>query len=83
MKNNHEFARHGKTIVTTLALFFTASIAFHWGWNTFAVEILEQTRITFKHAFGLQALLFSLALSCLSLWLAFKGAGNRGNTDVS
>ncbi len=82
MKNNHEIARHGKTVVTTLTLFFTASVALHWGWNTFAVEIMEQARITFKHALGLQALLFSLALSSLFFWLTFKNAGNGGKADA-
>ncbi len=82
MKNHHEFARHGRTVVAVLALFFAASAALHWGWNAFAVEIMEQTRMTFKHAVGLQALLFSLALTGLASRRALTGAGNRENTDA-
>jgi hypothetical protein len=37
------------------------SIALHWGWNSFAGEMLSQQPMRFEHAFALALLLLSVS----------------------
>jgi hypothetical protein len=58
---DHSNRQHGKTLVLAMAVLFGGSVALLWGWNTFAVEVLSQQEIKFRHALALQLLVLSIA----------------------
>jgi hypothetical protein len=52
---------HGKTLVLLAVTFFLGGIAVQWGWNSFAVDVLSQTPMQFKHAIAAELLLLAAA----------------------
>jgi len=71
MEHPHDTKRHGKTILMALAIVIGGGIALHWGWNTFAVELLSQQAMKFKHALALELLLLSVATVFPLTWRMF------------
>lgn len=44
-----------------LGVFLLVGIVIHWGWNTFAVEILGASPLQFKHSIALELLVLAVA----------------------
>jgi len=65
--------RHGRTLFAALAVLTMGSIGLHWGWNTFAVEILSQQAMKFKHALALELILLATAGVLPVIWRLFTG----------
>jgi hypothetical protein len=62
MKNHHIVHKgRARVLVLVLAGFVMMAMALLWGWNTFAVEVLGQQTMRFKHALALEVLLLSVA----------------------
>jgi len=61
MKNQIDYKRHGRAFLMGIAILTGVSIALLWGWNTFAVDMLSQQAMRFKHALALTLLLLSVA----------------------
>ncbi len=57
-------------VLAFLGLFAFATILL-WGWNTFAVEVLGQHAMRFKHALALEVLLLSVAGVFPVVWRLF------------
>jgi hypothetical protein len=74
MEIDHSHRKHGKTLVLAMAVLFGGSIALLWGWNTFAVEVLSQQEIEFRHALALELLVLSIAGV---IPIAWRLVGNR------
>lgn len=71
MRHPHNAKRHGRTILLTLVVLFGGGIALLWGWNTFAVELLSQPAMKFKHALALELLLLCVAAAFPLTWRLF------------
>ena len=61
MTTHHLKSGHRRKAILWIGLLFASSIAVLWGWNTFAVELLAQEPMRFKHALALQFLVLSVA----------------------
>lgn len=73
MENHHnDYKRHGRTLAMTLTILTMGGIAILWGWNTFAVEILSQQAMQFKHALALEFFVLSIAGACSIAWRLFS-----------
>jgi hypothetical protein len=60
---NHHVERNGRAraLVLGLAGLVVVAVALLWGWNTFAVEVLGQQSMKFKHALALELLILCVA----------------------
>jgi len=77
MENHHHDYKHlGRTLALALTILTGSCIAILWGWNTFAVEILSQQTMKFKHALALELFVLSVAGACSIAWRVF---GVRSN----
>lgn len=61
MRNRSEYKRHAKVFGAMLGLVFLAATLLHWGWNTFAAEVLAMPEIEFRQALALELCLLSIA----------------------
>lgn len=50
---------HGRALFLALSGLLVFAVAIAWGWNTFAVELLEQQPMKIKHALGLEVLVLA------------------------
>jgi len=73
MTHEHQRGR-GKAIAIAIGVFLLAGIVIHWGWNTFAVEILSASPLQFKHSIALELLVLAVA-SLFPLTWRLLGAG--------
>lgn len=71
MEIDHSHKKHGKTLALAIAALLGGGIALLWGWNTFAVEILSQQEMRFKHALALELLVLSVAVMIPMAWRLF------------
>lgn len=73
--NNHHVDRkgHARTLVLVFVGLFAVATMLLWGWNTFAVEVLGQQEMKFKHALALEFLLLSVAGVFPVVWRLFAG----------
>lgn len=72
MKNLYHDHRHlGRTLALMFMLLTGGGIAILWGWNTFAVEILSQQAMQFRHALALELFVLSVAGACSIAWRFF------------
>jgi hypothetical protein len=72
MKNLYHDHRHlGRTLALMFILLTVGGIAILWGWNTFAVEILSQRTMQFRHALALELFVLSVAGACSIAWRFF------------
>lgn len=71
--NDHHIDRKGRARMLVLAFMglFAVATMFLWGWNTFAVEVLGQHAMRFKHALALEVLLLSVAGVFPAVWRLF------------
>lgn len=60
MTHEHQRGR-GKSTAIAIGIFLFAGIVIHWGWNTFAVEILGASALQFKHSIALVSLVLAVA----------------------
>lgn len=67
MTNEHQRGR-GKSIAIGIGIFFLTGIMIHWGWNTFAVEILGAKTLQFKHSIALELLVLAFAMLFPLTW---------------
>ena len=61
MKHHRTDAGRAGTLVITLVALGHAATALLWSWNTFAVGLLGQPAMQFKHALALELTLLSIA----------------------
>ena len=61
MTPNDNTKSHGRTLVILLAGLGLAGIALMWGWNTFAVDLMGQKAMHYRHAVALELLVFAVA----------------------
>lgn len=71
MKRHHRSERRWHGAATVILLLLGVAIALHWGWNGFAVELLSQEAMTFKHALALEVSLLAVASLFPLAWRLF------------
>lgn len=70
--HHHDAKRHGKRLAGALFILVAASIALHWGWNAFMVEVISQQPMTFRQALALESLLLSTFGIVPLVWRLFS-----------
>ena len=61
MEHQHDTRQHGKKLLVLIAALIGWGIAVLWSWNTFAVELLSQPTMEFRHALALELFVLSVA----------------------
>lgn len=73
MMHEHQRGR-GKSTALALGVFLVAGIVIHWGWNTFAVEILGASPMQFKHSIAFELLVLAVASLFALTWCLVRKA---------
>jgi hypothetical protein len=71
---HHESKRHGRIIAWGIVLLSLGSISLHWGWNSFAVEVLNQSSVSFRQALAIELFLALQLVVFFGAWRLFKGS---------
>ena len=61
MTPNDDAPRHSRMLAILLAGLGLAGIGLMWGWNTFAVDLMGQKAMHYRHAVALELLVFAVA----------------------
>lgn len=72
MSNSHDYGLHGRKLLIGIAVLAVSSIGLMWGWNTFAVDLLSQQRMEFRHALALEFFLLAVAATVPLTWRVFS-----------
>jgi hypothetical protein len=73
MKDHHvKSSNHLRILFVWLVGIGAVAVALLWGWNTFAVEMLGQQAMKFKHAVALEILFASVSVAFSAVWRLFK-----------